>query len=369
MEKEEQKQIEGLIAKSNKILVTTRSHADFDEVATGLAWLSLLNSQDKDVDLVIDADNLNRFDWLPESNKIKLCQHQEKRFVIKVKTDQTKLAELSYEVKEDHLEIYLTPKEGKISSEHIEHQENSFDYDLIIALGAKDLQALGEVYDDYREGFHNTPIISISNRPDTSEYGQINLIELTATSLAEVSFPFFENALTKQVAHYLLTSMISATQSFQTPKVRPKTLEIASRLIEAGAPREEIVMCLYRNKDLNTLKQWGVMLSRLEQKGNIAYTSATHEDFDISSIDWTALANELILASQTADIAVLFYQTKETNLVYVFAKEQYDLLDLLQQYEPKGRRRQVKFEIAGESQQITQQILDLLDQKLKMIRS
>ena len=360
-------QVLDLVNGSKHILITTRHQADYDEVATALAWLAWLKMKGKEVNIVLDNDNLGRFDWLPESHHLTLCEHLPRKFTIKVKTDSFKLRELSYELKDDCIEIYLSPKEGRIGSPDISHQENSWSYDLIITLGSPDKNSLGKVFEEFREDIQKTPIINIDRRSDNSNFGQLNIIDLLATSLAEISYEFMKEDLDKTLAHYLLTGMISATQSFQTPRVTPKTLTIASELIVAGAPREEIVLCLYRNKDIDTLRTWGIMLSRLEQKQQLVYSYVTKTELNGKGVDWKALANELILASPTAVVACLFYeQSPEQTSVRVYAKENYDLLAMLEKLNPQGNRRYVEISLAKSRQQAIEEVVALLTEKLKL---
>ena len=65
------------------------------------------------------------------------------------------------------------------------------------------------------------------------------------------------------MATALLAGMIAATNSFQSPQVTPQTLELASQLIVRGADRQKVIESLYRTKDIDTLKNWGKVLSRL----------------------------------------------------------------------------------------------------------
>jgi len=365
---QEKKQALESIEKSSSILITTCEHADYDEVAAALAWLYFLRTKNKTAELVIDSDNLQRFDWLPESKSIRLCEHQPQIFTIRVKTDKTKLGELSYELKDDYLEIYLTSKDGKFSPQDIEHRESKAQFDLIITLGAPDLASLGQVTDHYRQTLFERPIINIDRRSTNTSFGQVNIIELTATSLAEVCYDIFQSKLDKTLAHYLLTGMIAATNSFQTPQVTPQTLQIASDLIVAGAPREEIVLCLYRNKDINTLRAWGVVLSHLEQSGSIIYSSIKREELKETELNWQDLAEELILTSPGAHLAVLFYQREFTvTEAHIVAREHYNLPQLLQSLNPSGSKQHVTITLNKSLAEAQAETIALLQDKLKLI--
>ncbi len=363
-------QIQGLIDHSKVVLITTRSQASYDEVATGLAWLQWLRAQGKQAEFIVEQSQLEMFHWLPQAKEIQPAgQYEHKHFILRIKTDNFKLGELRYDVGEKYLDIMLGAKSGTIRPEDISPLKADFPFDLVITLGASDRNSLGKLNSEYGEQLQRVPIINIDRRADNSNFGQINLVNITATSLAEICYELFKPKLDAQLAHYLLTSMIAATRSFQSPQVSPDTLRLASELMVAGAKRDEIVLNLYRNKNLATLKVWGQILARLKQQDGVVYSFISRDEIAEASLDWWGLCQELILTSPQAKIAVLFYQQEfEETTVHAVARENYDLSILLARFQPQGTKRQVEFAIKQALPTIETEVVSLLADKLKTVQ-
>ena len=369
---QEQKDIVRLVGGSARILVVTKENPGFDEVATALAWYLALQSQKKqriDVVAVIPAGIANRFKFLPGFDTLKTNVQAVDSFFINIDVSKTKVKELSYNVQGSTLAIRLTPQGGNFSSKDVSFSQSTFAYDLVIVLGVPELSALGPMFDTGRELFFNTPIINIDRFASNVRFGQINAVYLTATSLAELSYPLLKDHLNKDIATCLLTGLIAATNSFQTPQVTPTTLQLASELIVAGASREEIVTKLFRTKDMNKLRVWGTVLSRLQlTDSRIVHSYLTKEETGGEDVDLQGLVDDLVLASPEAHIVLFFYSLEQARtLVYIYARENYDLPQLFQKYEPRGSRRQVTILLKKDAKETAKEIIDFTHQQSRLI--
>lgn len=367
----EQTDISNLLAASRRVLVVAKDNPGHDEVASALAWASWLKNQKKDrVDVYVHSPSKNRFKFLPGFSDIRERVQSADEFIIHVNVAKTKAKELSYDLKGDTLEIKIKPEGGNFSQRDVSFAESSFGYDVIITLGATELASLGSVFENNRELFFNTPIINIDRQSRNVRYGHINVVYLTATSLAEITYRIIEKQITPEIATCLLTGLLAATNSFQTPQVTPDTLHLASELIVAGAAREEIVNHLYRTKDMVKLKIWGRVLSRLQQVDTyVVYSDLSHDDIGGNDVDLQGLVDDLILASPEAHVVLFFYEAKNNETrVYVYARENYDLPLLLQQYNPEGNRKQVVLTIQKNRTEAENELVAHLRSKLKLIQ-
>ena len=90
-------------------------------------------------------------------------------------------------------------------------------YDLIITVDSPDLESLGKLFEENTDFFYNTPIINIDHSSDNENYGQINHVDLTASSTAELIFNMFEEydmkMINEDIATCLLTGIFTATDS------------------------------------------------------------------------------------------------------------------------------------------------------------
>lgn len=262
------------------------------------------------------------FTFLPRIENIKPDLSNLRNLIISVDVSGNQIGGLHYEMKGTKLNIFVAPEHRNIDQKEITTALSNYKYDLVIVLDTPDLESLGGLYHKNTEFFFNTPLINIDHSPANEQFGQINLVEMNATSTAEILFNFLEkmnpNLIDEEVATLLLAGMISKTRSFKSLAVTPRTLGIASQLVARGARREEIIKNLYQTKTIGTLKLWGRALMRLKNDPStkIVWSLLTRDDFITSGAEaeeLTEVIDELIANSPEAEIVVLFYEIPYTN--------------------------------------------------------
>ena len=298
-------QIYELIEKSKKIIITLPKNPSTDSIASGLGLFLFLEKIKKKVKVVCNEFELPpHHQFLPKSKEILSDLTALRKFIISLDVTKTKVRELSYDIADDKLNIFITPKSGFFDPRDISTSVSKFEYDLIFVLDSPDLESLGKLYDDNTEFFYHTPIVNIDHKPTNENFGQINLIDLVATSTSEIIFElvkeYKENIMDEYIATSMLAGIISKTKSFQSASVTPKSLAVASHLIEQGARRDEIIKNLYRTKSISSLKLWGRALARLRTDfdGRVVWTLLNREDFNRSEASWKDLegvVDELII--------------------------------------------------------------------------
>lgn len=361
-------QIKETVEKSNTILIATAKKYNTDAIAASLALAMFLEKQNKRVKVVCAGYNLlPAHNFLPKSEEIVSDLTSLRKFIISLDVKKNKVEELSYDIKDDKLNIYITPKSGFYEERDISTSSGGFAYDLIFALNTPDLDSLDQIYEENREFFYQKPIINIDHNPENEYYGQINHVDLTATSISEIVFDllkhFREELIDEHIATNLLTGIISKTKSFQSPQVTPRTLSIASHLIASGARREEIVKNLYRTKSISTLKLWGRALARLRADVNnrVVWTIINKEDFDKSQAkerDLRGVIDELIINTPEAKIVFILYE-KGDNHVYgiVSTEEKLDALEVLKRFNPKGTKDFTEFVLKNKTLEEAEKII------------
>lgn len=264
-----EQQIFDSINKANRVLVALPAAPNGDGLGAGLALHNFLKKLDKDVELVCAAPDLEAFKFLPDFGAIKgeLLAYQS--FVISVKTAAAELDELSYEQQADRVDIFLKPKKGRFSPGDVSFRNAKFPYDLIFVLDAPALDQLGSIYEKNTDLFFETPVVNIDHHPANEQYGQINWVDLTATSTAELITglinDFEASLIDERIATNLLTGIIVETNSFQHVKTTPRAFLKASQLVSLGARQQEIIRELYKTKNVPLLKLWGRALARIRE--------------------------------------------------------------------------------------------------------
>jgi len=349
-------QIFEFVKNSQKILVVFKKNYSGDALSSALAIFLLLEKLGKKVDLVCHDFVLHKnYSFLPATDKIRDDLSCLKQFIISMEMKDNKIKDLSYEVKNDKLNIILTPQKGYFDEEKIKFKSGKYKYDLIITLDTDDLESLGDLYEKNNQFFYETPIINIDHNAENEQYGQINLVELTKSSAAEIVFDIIDeydsNLLTPEIATCLLTGMISKTKSFRSTSVTPQSLSIASQLILNGADRDLIIQNLYRTKSINTLKLWGKVLARLKHDSNYKMTWSYLQQKDLIELNmnrpnFTEIVEELITSAPEAEIIILFYETQDKKIAaHVYSTKSHDSLHLAKSFNPSGNKKLATFEM------------------------
>ena len=262
------------IKKAGKILIALPEALSADSLASGLALRAFLSKQQKDVILGSSGQVPDNMKFLPGSREVRSS------------IAAGKLDEISYETKDEKVEIFLKPKDGEFTAEDISFSRDKFPLDLVITLEAKSLEDLGKLYEQNTDLFFETPKINIDNQSGNEYFGAINLVDVTATSAAEILTGLFgqyeQQLIDEDVATCLLAGIIAKTHSFQHVQTTPKAFLKASELITLGGRQQEIIKNIYKTKSLPLLKLWGRALARMktQEQASAIYSILNSVDFE-----------------------------------------------------------------------------------------
>ncbi|MBP7005694.1 hypothetical protein KBB27_01050 [Patescibacteria group bacterium] len=271
------------LAPHSRILVVTPSHADLDAIASASVLGYILKAQGKNVTFVTPGRAT-----LPAPLKPLLPNHAEmtgfRTLRIHLPVKDTPLEEFSYDIREQQLEIELIPKNGAWSQENVSISSSAIRFDALIAINIASSQSLASLVPNEPEWMRALPSVSFSNQPSQETWTNAQIPLAPQESLCEELYFSLKDrpeTLTPEVAHTLLTGIISATDAFRGTNVRSRTLQAASELVELGAPRQEIINALWRVVSVPTLNLWGRALMRLSLHATLplAYTLLSEHDF------------------------------------------------------------------------------------------
>lgn len=358
-----------LIDKSSNIVIVLPRNPSTDAVASGLGLFLTLEKIGKKVKVACNEFELPpTHQFLPKSQEIHTDLTALRKFIISLDLSRTKVQELSYDISDKKLDIFITPKSGFFEPRDVSTSASAYEYDLIIVIDSPDLEALGKIYDDNTEFFYHTPIINIDHNPANEYFGEINIVDLTATSTSEIIFElvkegFKEKPLDEYTATSLLTGIISKTKSFQSTTVTPRSLAISSYLIENGARRDEIIKNLYRTKSINTLKLWGRALARLktEMNGKVVWSLLNKQDFIKSGAkenDLEGVVDELIVNTPEAEIIVALYESGTNEVkVIVNTVKAIDGFTVFKEFRPTGTKNFTRLNLPNKNLVEAEQIV------------
>jgi nanoRNase/pAp phosphatase (c-di-AMP/oligoRNAs hydrolase) len=281
-------QFKSLLNKSRDILILIPENPSGD--AIGSAWALYFYLKKVGANATINfsnpnQNNLDKFSFLPTPEKISHDFSGARDFVLSFNTTYNKIIDFRTERTEDKFNVYLTPEKGSLDPRDFSFVLAKFKFDLMIVIDSPDLPSLGNIYEKNPDLFFEVPIVNIDHRSNNENFGQLNFIDILASSCSEVVSTLLElvepTFVDKNIADCLLTGIISSTDSFQGKNTTPKSLQVAAKLMDQGANQQEIVRWLYKTQSLHILKLWGRAMAKLKWDEQTKFISSTLsvEDF------------------------------------------------------------------------------------------
>lgn len=280
-------QLEKLIGEAKNVLIILPENPSGDAIGSGWAFYFFLEKMGK-IPTLVFADEFReaeRFNFLSRPKNISESINDAKQFILLFNTKYNKISNVKPEFSEEELKIFITPEKGSIDPRDFCFVPAKSKYDLVISLDSPDKESLGKIFEENPDIFFEVPVVNIDHNSNNENFGQINLVNITASSTAEVVYDIFkkfdEKLIDENIANCLLAAIISDTESFQRKNTTPKSLQAAAELMDKGAKQQEIVRWLYKTQPFNTLKLWGRVMARLNWDENLklAWSLVTIEDF------------------------------------------------------------------------------------------
>lgn len=264
----ELKQAYGIINRASRVLLLVPEKTSLDAFASMVAlYLALQPHKETGVDEVSPTHVPAALQFLPGSSQVSMRPQEQTDVVIDI-AGPTAIEGMRQEPLQGGIRLHVTlPSDARVNRDQIETVVRTLPYDVAVIFGAADLEALGKIFTDHTDFFYNTPIINIDHRPDNEHYGTVNIVDITAGSIAEVTYEFITSALNNEIdtaiATALYAGIVAGTDSFQKPSTTPRSFQIASRLMEAEADREAVIQHLVKTKPLHLIKLAGRLYARL----------------------------------------------------------------------------------------------------------
>ncbi|HZD24094.1 MAG TPA: DHHA1 domain-containing protein, partial [Acidimicrobiia bacterium] len=155
-------------------------------------------------------------------------------------------------------------------------------------------------------------VVVIDHHVTNEGFGDVAVVDPEAAATGELVFAILRIlgwAITPEVAQCLHTALVTDTGRFSYTNTTPRTLEIASELVAAGAQPAVIGRHIYEEAPFGYLKAAAVAMERaeLDEELRAVSTTITESDLDAIGISWGDTENliDLLRLAVEADTAVL----------------------------------------------------------------
>ncbi len=160
-------------------------------------------------------------------------------------------------------------------------------YDVIVVLDCGSLTRtnLAAEIKDVEVSAERPYIIEIDHHPKIDNFSDLEIRQPEKAATTEIIYNFLkENHVNfnKNLANCILTGLLTDTGNFFYSNSSNINIAIASEMLNYGAQFPKIINNTLRNKNLLTMKLWGLTIDNLKinEEYNLAYSVLTKEDLD-----------------------------------------------------------------------------------------
>lgn len=245
------------------------------------------------------------------------------------------------------------------------------EYDLAISVDCGSADRLGEAQPYFARAKTS---VNIDHHISNKRFGKINVVVPSASASGEIIADIFQEMklpLDPNIATCLYAALITDTGCFKYSNTTPKALELAARLVNAGADPEYLYKQLFENHS-----RAQIMLhadATLRAKFNQDYTLA-----------WTIITRDLLAAHTALDehidglvealrqidtvvISAMFKETLDGKTKVSLRSDLHaiDVAAIMEQFGGGGHKMAAGCTMAQPPEQAAEILLPLLEQKIR----
>lgn len=319
-----------VLKRSGSILLLVPKKTSTDAFSSMIALsLALGKENGKEVHCVSPSHVPEALQFLPGSSQVLMAPQLKPGIIIDI-AGISKLSDIRQEQLKGGIRIQLVLEEGvEVTADLLETHVRQMPYDSIVLLGASDLADLGDLFTNHADFFYNTPIINIDCMATNEHFGTVNIVDITASSIAEITHELISaiapGRIDADIATSLYAGIVGATESFQKPSTSPHAFQIAAELMEQNARTEIVIQQLIKTKPLSLLKLAGRTYARLrhDEHGRLFWSILRELDLAESG----ATSDQIPLVIQELANNISGYNA--ACILYEDAEKQYTLYILL----------------------------------------
>lgn len=208
-----------------------------------------------------------------------------REFIVSLNTREVPITQLRYENTPNHINIILSPSVHAAAQHHISFQEGNAQCDCIVTIGVDDKPAAALSTSPTDSPLSSDiPVIALAVSKTHKQYGAINFVDPSLTSVAELMYQFLasfpDHTFASEGATLLLSGILDRTDAFSRG-VNAAALLAGHELIRLGADFEAAYSLSRAHipRTLVPLLGRALARSRLDTTRSIAWSILTADDF------------------------------------------------------------------------------------------
>lgn len=235
------KKIAEKIKSSNNILVALSRDPNVDEISAAIGLTMILNKLGKHVTAIYSGETPNTLEFLKPEQTFEKNTNSLQDFIIALHKD--KADHLRYKIEGDYVKVYITPYKTTISQTDFEFSQGDFNVDLVISIDVETAESLDGALSEYGRIMHDATAVNITTN-QAGRFAELEWSDPSESSVCEMivilSGYLDQTEFDQPTATALLTGIVSATDRFSNARTTSETMQVSSRLMQAGADQQLI---------------------------------------------------------------------------------------------------------------------------------
>lgn len=232
-------------------------------------------------------------------------------------------------------------------------------YDLVIVFDSGDLRYCGvaEFMPRLPKGYI---LVDIDHHITNEYFGDLNLVVTDASSTAEIVHRFYvanNIRIDERMATSLLTGLLTDTSSFSNAATTSGSMDAAADLLRHGARHHDVIRAMFHNKGVETLRIWGLLLSRLHhnRQFDVVSTYLLQNDVPAGASDVVeGISNFLNAVTGKTDTILVLRELLDGNIKGSFRSVRRDISKVAKLLGGGGHKKAAGFTVKGRIQ-VTEQ--------------
>lgn len=235
------KKVAEKIKSCENILVALSRDPSVDEISAAIGLTMVLDKIGKHVTAIYSGVTPNALEFLKPNETFEKDTNSLQDFIIALNKD--KADHLRYKIEGDYVKVYITPYKTTLSQNDLEFSQGDYNVDLVISIDVSSAEELDGALREYGRIMHDATAINITTN-QTGRFAELEWSDPSMSSVCEMVVKLCEelgyDEFDQPTATALLTGIVSSTERFSNARTTSDTMQISSRLMQAGADQQLI---------------------------------------------------------------------------------------------------------------------------------
>lgn len=241
-------------------------------------------------------------------------------------------------------------------------------FDICIAVDSGEVKLFEDRYPLYMRGGKR---INIDHHKTNSHFGEINIIDVEASSTGEIVsmlFDAFECPYCVRSAEGLYAAIVTDTGSFRYSNTRPITFEISKKLMEAGFDFNRLNVEIFQNKSYEKLLLLNRVFETLKLYADgrcavITLSKSLIDDLALSEYDTDGIV-EFVRDIQGVEVVVFIrHLNGDAHKVSMRSKHDFDVSEVALSFKGGGHKKAAGFKMDATIESIEAAIVKTIETK------